>query len=53
MVYYIFGGIYILVSLAFFIRWMIKKNQKRRQTLEEIERAEKDDPFFDTFYPHF
>ena len=49
MLYYILGGVYILVSLVFFIRWVIKK----RRRLKEIKEAEEDDPFFDTFYPHF
>ena len=52
MVYYVLGGIYILVSLVFFIGWVVKK-VKARKRLKEIKEVEEDDPFFDTFYPHF
>jgi len=52
MILYILGGIYLLTSLFLIIRWAIKR-VRRNRILKEIEEVEKQDPFFDKFYPHF
>lgn len=53
MVYaYVFGGIYILVSLVLFSKWAIQRIKMRR-IIRDVEEAEEKDPFFDKFYPHF
>ena len=49
---YVFGGIYLLTSLFFIIRWAIKRVRRNRM-LKEIEEIENQDPFFNKFYPHF
>lgn len=48
MLWYIAGGLYLLTSLL-----LIIKRIKKRRVLKELKDAESQDPFFDTFYPHF
>ena len=52
MILYILGGVYLLTSLFLIIGWTIKR-VRRNRILKEIEEVEKQDPFFDKFYPHF